>query len=65
MDVLVCPICSKEILPDDPVIFQDGKTYHLLCLAGGPKPPAPPRRAPSLWSASPVVLRSGAVALPC
>jgi hypothetical protein len=38
---LVCPICNAEIRPDDPVIFQDGKTYHLLCIQPDHGPPAP------------------------
>jgi hypothetical protein len=36
---LVWPACKTEIRPEDPVIFQDGKTYHLLCLKPDPRPP--------------------------
>jgi hypothetical protein len=38
---LLCPVCNTEIRPEDPVIFQDGKTYHLSCLQ--PDPPRPAR----------------------
>ncbi len=28
-----CPACEKEIPPRDPVVFREGKMYHLRCAA--------------------------------
>ncbi len=36
----VCPICSTEIHPNEPVVFKDGRIVHLRCLLREPKPPA-------------------------
>jgi hypothetical protein len=37
-DAPVCAVCRNQIRPDEPIVFEAGRTVHLRCLPDVPAP---------------------------